>query len=127
MSKQEGKFGFFTTKYDFSWTYTDQPHKSRREEILQKYPQVKELYGVDPTPCIQISISVILQFITAYYMQDAPIWLLLVLAYWWGGTINHSLSLAIHEICHNLMFKTPIYNTILGFFANLPIPVPYYV
>lgn len=119
--------GFFSNKIDFSWTYTDQPHRNRRSEILQKYPEVKNLYGQDHIPTYFIVAEVVLQFITLYFVQDAPIWLMVVLAYVWGGTLNHSLSLAIHEICHNLMFKKPIYNTILGFVANLPIPVAYFV
>jgi fatty acid desaturase len=45
-------------------------------------------------------------------------------AYMWGGTWNHSLFLVIHEISHNLLFETPILNTVFLFVANLPIPVP---
>lgn len=29
---------------DYYWTETDQPHRWRRNEILRKYPQIKDLY-----------------------------------------------------------------------------------
>jgi sphingolipid delta-4 desaturase len=45
-------------------------------------------------------------------------------AYFFGSFLNHNLFLAIHELSHNLAFSTPIYNRLLGIFANLPIGVP---
>ena len=42
-----------------------------------------------------------------------------------GGTANHNLFLAIHEITHNLAFKGVSANKILAIFANLPIGIPY--
>ncbi|CAH8648286.1 unnamed protein product [Dicrocoelium dendriticum] len=51
---------------------------------------------------------------------------LIVLAYFFGGVINHALNLAIHEISHNLAFgHSQIWkNRALGIFANLPIGIP---
>jgi sphingolipid delta-4 desaturase len=52
-------------------------------------------------------------------------WPTLVLAYVIGGTANHNLFLAIHEITHNLAFKGIQANKALAVFANLPIGIPY--
>ena len=46
-------------------------------------------------------------------------------AYTIGGTLNHNLFLAIHEITHNLAFKGIWANKALAVFANLPIGIPY--
>ena len=51
--------------------------------------------------------------------------LFLFCAYAIGGTANHNLFLAIHEISHNLAFKGVKANKLLSVFANLPIGIPY--
>ena len=51
--------------------------------------------------------------------------LFIFLAYVIGGTANHNLFLAIHEITHNLAFKGVDTNKALAVFANLPIGIPY--
>lgn len=48
-----------------------------------------------------------------------------ICAYVIGGTANHNLFLAIHEITHNLAFKGVKANKALAIFANLPIGIPY--
>ena len=42
-----------------------------------------------------------------------------------GATANHSLFLAIHELSHNLGFKSVSYNKLCAMIANLPIGIPY--
>lgn len=52
-------------------------------------------------------------------------WPFLVTAYVIGATANQNLFLAIHEISHNLAFKSPMANRVLAIIANLPIGIPY--
>ncbi|KAL6573986.1 hypothetical protein OROHE_001528 [Orobanche hederae] len=83
---------------DFFWSYTDEPHASRRRQILSQYPQIKQLFGPDPFAFLKIAAVALLQLWTATFLYDAT--------------------------CHNLAFSSPIYNRWLGIFANLPIGVP---
>lgn len=52
------------------------------------------------------------------------------LAFYWflawsiGGTLTHSISLANHELSHNLAFETSVYNAILGIFNNTAQAIP---
>lgn len=74
-----------------------------------------------------VLLMVILQVVTAYFMQNAGWLTILIVGYCWGGVINHSMTLAIHEIAHNLAFghSQPMKNRLLGMFGNLPLGVPY--
>ncbi|KAM0884250.1 hypothetical protein ACQ4PT_031110 [Festuca glaucescens] len=109
---------------DFFWSYTDEPHASRRREILAKYPQIKELFGPDPLAFLKIAAVVSLQLWTATLLRDASWLKMATIAYFFGSFLNNNLFLAIHELSHNLAFATPSLNRWLGIFANLPIGVP---
>lgn len=68
---------------------------------------------------LQISIAILLR----HKSPLSP--LFIFLAYAIGGTANHNLFLAIHEITHNLAFPGVAPNKLLAIFANLPIGIPY--
>eukprot|EP01125_Pyxidicula_operculata_P023145 TRINITY_DN9848_c0_g1_i1.p1 TRINITY_DN9848_c0_g1~~TRINITY_DN9848_c0_g1_i1.p1 ORF type:complete len:319 (+),score=43.95 TRINITY_DN9848_c0_g1_i1:45-1001(+) len=111
---------------DFIWVDSDEPHRIRRKEMLEKYPNIKELYGYDETSKYKAILSVFAQIVTCYLISKFEFgWLLLLaVAYAWGGTINHSLMLAIHELSHDLFFPQTWQNVWFGIFASLPIGVP---
>ncbi|CAD5113593.1 DgyrCDS2754 [Dimorphilus gyrociliatus] len=111
---------------DEPWLYEEEPHSDRRKEILRKYPQIKKLMGHDPWMVVFVTIEIIIQLFMCYIIQDANWPTLLISAYVIGGTINHSLGSAIHEIGHNLAFghKYPLWNRALGFWTNLPMGIP---
>jgi sphingolipid delta-4 desaturase len=118
--------GFPTPQNDFHWETTDEPHKSRRKLILQKYPEIADLYGYCPRTKYVTVTAVAIQFALAYYLID-KMWTLefWLISYFIGATITHSLFLAIHEITHFLAFKSPVLNRYLAMVANLPIGFPY--
>jgi len=112
-----------TQRDDYYWSYTDEPHATRRKLILAKYPQIKELYGHDPNTKYVVAAMVASQIVAAYLLSQSSWKVIIFFAYVFGGTINHSLNLAIHEITHGLAFRKPEHNKWFGIFANLPIPV----
>ena len=114
----------------FQHVGTDEPHATRRKQILAKYPQIKELYGPDIRllPMIlgitlsQLSLAV---YATTRLTSGAiPVWQYVLLAYSLGGTLTHWLSLGNHELSHNLCFKQTWKNEALGMVANLAQGLP---
>ena len=108
----------------FVWSKEREPHAERRREMLRKYPQIKELYG----PCARTkyvcTALVLVQLGCAYALRESPWWVIVLVAYAFGGVVNQALLLAIHELSHNLAFKKPWRNRVFGVFINLPVGVP---
>jgi sphingolipid delta-4 desaturase len=117
------------TEHDFIWSLKDEPHCSRRKEILAKYPQIQSLFGVEPLTKYFILLIVSIQLTMAYVFRDSlsyKTWEFWVVAYVIGGTCNQALFLAIHELSHNLGFKSIFLNKIFSIMvANVPIGLPY--
>jgi sphingolipid 4-desaturase/C4-monooxygenase len=112
---------------DFYHSYTDEPHTSRRREMLAKYPQIKELYGPDVTTAFYVLFWVTSQFLLAFYVAPYASWkYILVLVYCFGAFAAHALFLAMHELSHNLAFQKPVYNRLTGIFANLATVFPHF-
>ena len=115
------------SRNDFEWVYTDEPHTSRRKVILAKHPELKTLMRVDPNFKWTVLAMVCTQIVSFYLLRNVTsFWLLFVIGYCFGGVINHSLMLAIHEISHNQAFgvSRPLANKLFGIVASLPIGVP---
>lgn len=68
-----------------------------------------------------------LQVTLACLLSETPFWSwkFWAVAYVFGATANQNLFLAIHEISHNLAFKSGLANRVFAVFANLPIAIPY--
>ena len=112
---------------DFLWLMTEEPHRSRRMAIMKAHPNVVKLMGHEPlTKYVVLAVVSLQLFIAMQFRHSHPLsfWFLSI-AYAVGGTANHNLFLAIHEITHNLAFKGIEANKALAVFANLPIGIPY--
>ncbi|KAL0281260.1 UNVERIFIED_CONTAM: hypothetical protein PYX00_002296 [Menopon gallinae] len=121
--------GAHVSRTDFEWVYTEEPHASRRKEILAKYPQIKKLFGYDPNFKWVVLCMIACQFLLMHLMVSQSWPIVILTAYCIGGVINHSLMLAIHEISHNLAFghARPLTNRIFGIFTNLVVGFPFSV
>jgi len=71
-------------------------------------------------------LSVALQVLTAFLMVklNVPWPILLLVAWLWGGTINHSLMLANHELSHDLLFATSLENRLFSVVPNIALGLP---
>ncbi|CCU74420.1 dihydroceramide delta-4 desaturase [Blumeria hordei DH14] len=116
-----------TKEHDFFWTYTEEPHRTRRQAIIKAHPEVTKLCGPEPLTKYTVLLVVLIQLFCAFALQSTPIlsWKFLLTAYVVGATANQNLFLAIHEISHNLAFRNATANRALAIFANLPIGIPY--
>ncbi|KAG6066494.1 hypothetical protein E4U32_005886 [Claviceps aff. humidiphila group G2b] len=114
-------------KHDFFWTYTEEPHRTRRLAIIKAHPEITKLCGPEPLTKYVVVGVVTLQIVLAYLLRSTPFWSFKfwAVAYVFGATANQNLFLAIHEISHNLAFKSALANRLFAIVANLPIAVPY--
>eukprot|EP00158_Paraphelidium_tribonemae_P008139 Partr_v1_DN28487_c0_g2_i1_m42049 putative sphingolipid len=116
-------------EHDFIWSLKEEPHFSRRKAILKAHPEIQKLFGYEPlTKYIIFGICAV-QFATAWYFSAADSyksWAFWIAAYLIGGTCNQALFLGIHELSHNLGFKTIKANKLFSILvANVPIGFPY--
>ena len=65
---------------------------------------MKKLFGYDWRISIQFGLTVFVQLFMAYMVRNSSWTELLILTYVVSGTLNHSLSVGLHEISHNLAF-----------------------
>ncbi|KAL7274919.1 sphingolipid delta-4 desaturase [Rhizina undulata] len=112
---------------DWLWTYQEEPHRTRRQAIIKAHPEVTKLCGPEPLTKYVVLLVVSIQIGAAYFLRNTPVlsWPFFLMAYIVGATANQNLFLAIHEISHNLAFRSPLANRLIAIFANLPIGLPY--
>lgn len=116
---------------DFIWVMNDEPHSSRRKEMLKKHPEVKKLMGHEPLTKYIVTALLCLQLGMAYHLREDALWggtfKFWLCAYVVGGTVSQALFLACHEISHNLAFRKFSHNRLFGIFTNIPLLVPFFM
>ena len=109
----------------FFWSDEREPHFKRRKEILEKHPEVKDLYGIDPGLKYKTLGLVVFQLVSAPFIAQLAWYWYLPIAYFIGASVSHTIFLAIHELSHDLAFKKKVLNNWLALVANIPIVAPY--
>ncbi|XP_054855981.1 sphingolipid delta(4)-desaturase/C4-monooxygenase DES2-like isoform X2 [Eublepharis macularius] len=73
-----------------------------------------------------VTLMVLSQLVACYLVKDLPWKWVFFWAFVFGSYVNHAMTLAIHDISHNVAFgnKKAIWNRYFGMFANLPIGIP---
>jgi len=110
---------------EFLYSEQEEPHASRKTAILQKHPEIKALMRPEPLTKWVVFATVALQVYMAALTLEWSWPAYLAAIYVVGATANHSLFLAIHELSHNLGFKSISHNKLLSMVANLPIGIAY--
>jgi len=87
-------------------------------------PQLLRLMGPDIRTAWWSLAFVAAQMALAWCVRDLHWTLMVVVAASLGGLLAQSLTLAMHELSHNLAFRQPILNKALGIFVNLPMGLP---
>jgi len=109
---------------NFYWEDGVEPHVDRRAKIVAKYPQVKKLFGHNDGTLIVVVMTILLQIGSIHVLQGSPWYVWLYCCYTISGCVNHMMTLAMHELSHNLGAKKMIYNRIWAIIANLPMGIP---
>ena len=97
--------------------------------FLEKYPEIRQLYGNDYAMLIMMPFIVGFQIWMCWMVGTASWPITFLASYVISGTINQSQMLAVHENSHNTVFgpKRQLFTRLFGMFINLPIGVPIYV
>lgn len=108
----------------FVWSQTDEPHATRRRLILAKYPQIRALFTKEPRTFVVVVAVVLSQLLVARWAQTAPWYWFMLVAYVFGGTVNHAMQMAGHELSHNLCWEEESHNKLTAILANFPTALP---
>lgn len=101
-----------------------QPHWTRRKEIINAHPEVKDLMKPEFGTIYWVVSSVAFMTLLAWAVKDSSPLVIFAVAYLVGAFINHAQWVLIHELTHDLVFRSPFLNTVFILFCNLNHIVP---
>lgn len=99
-------------------------HFHRGREILKAHPEIRDLMVKNPWTAACAALVVGAQWLIAANVEGLAWYWILALAYLLGAFANHSLYVLIHECTHNLVFKRPAHNNLLGIFCDFALVIP---
>jgi sphingolipid delta-4 desaturase len=95
-------------------------HRERAKAMIKAHPEIKDLFGNDPSTAFWCLAAAGSQIGIAMAVSHGPWWLMLLVAYFIGTSINIMLFQLGHECVHNLVFKRQSWNRVMFTFTTLP-------
>ena len=110
----------------FAMDSFDEPHRKRKLAILEKHPEIRSLYGHDPTMKYVIVGMTVVQLVVCrlVHYYSVPWYVFIALAYVIGGSATNLSGVIMHDAGHSLLDARPIVNKFWSLAANIVIPVP---
>ena len=102
-----------------------QPHPARARAIRAAHPEVKALMGRDPWTAPLLLGLAGAQLALGVACAFAPAWVTLVGAWCVGAFLSHALYAGLHELSHQLVFRSRAANRWLALVLNLPLGAPF--
>lgn len=105
----------------------DEPHLKRKHAILEKHPEIEQLYGPDHRTVYLMVTATAAQMFMAFLFGRVLVdwnWSMLPAAYFIGGSLTSLFGCLVHEAAHNLISTIPLVNRLLAIFINTGLPFP---
>jgi len=114
----------YSPKPDYLRVSYLQPHWTRRKEILSVHPEVQSLMRTDLSTSLWVIITVVFLTYLSYILRESSLLSIFIIAYFVGAFACHAQWVLIHELTHDLVFKSPFWNTFFLLLANLNHVIP---
>lgn len=95
-------------------------HRERSKAMVKAHPEIKTLFGNDPTTAVWCLAAAGTQLAIALAVGFGPWWLMLLTAWVVGTSINIMLFQLGHECVHGLVFKSKRLNRLWFTLTTLP-------
>src|ERR1700722_15952049 len=99
-------------------------HLGRHHAILRDHPEVRRLFGVEPSSAAWVVGLTVAQLALAVWAAGRSTWAMVALSLTVGAVLAHALGMLIHEASHNLVFHRSGPNKLVGIVANLALAAP---
>jgi len=100
------------------------PHYERHVAILRSHPEIRQLFSTDWTTVFYGVGIVVLHLVLAFLSRERYWYTSALLGVSMGAFLDLGLMVLMHETSHHLVFKTPMFNILLGLFCNIPLLLP---
>lgn len=96
-----------------------QPHWARRKTILAEHPEIQSLMTTNAFTALWVPINLVLLTWLAWMVSESSLVTILVVAYTAGAVLCHAQWVLVHELTHDLVFRSHPINTFFLLLANV--------